>query len=719
MPILRPVYPFSALVGQERLKRALVLNAINPRIGGVLIRGEKGTAKSTAVRALVNLLPSLTVVPDCPYQCSPDEPAWLCATCTQRRTMHEPLPTQVRPTRLVELPISASEDRVVGALDLEHAITEGQRRFEPGLLAQVNRGLLYVDEVNLLDDHLVDILLDAAAMGVNTVEREGISVSHPARFILVGTMNPEEGELRPQLLDRFGLAVEVTGLSDVPSRVAVIERRMAYEADAEAFVAQWQAAEQALAQQIVVARELLPQVHIATTDMAAVARLAIELGVDGHRADLTILETARTQAAWSGRTTVTTEDIRLAAELALPHRMRRQPFAEIKVDEERIKMVLEQSSQPSQPGRTTVFAQDEGKKKDQGSEREHPRQGTSRLSTLLRGLPDGSGGDGIYVPSSEERATGGITYQPDPPFPTKRLEGQHDWSQLRRLPGRRSRTRTRRKQGHYIASTIVPRVTDLALDATLREAAPYQRRRHALRQATIENAGVPDAPLTEQIPGGECPAPRPATKIILHRADLRQKIRVRRTRNAVCFVVDASWSMAADERMRSTKAAVLSLLYDVYQRRDRVGLVSFQRSSAHILLPLTNSVDLAQRCLQTMPTGGKTPLARGLLTGYEVLSRACLRDQEIIPLLVLLTDGQANVSMSHLPPQFEAYRVADFIASHAMRAIVIDTEHPHFERGLARQLAEHLNGIYYRLEELDEGGLAQMVRAQMGNTRRA
>ncbi len=716
MPILRPVYPFSALVGQERLKRALVLNAINPRIGGVLIRGEKGTAKSTAVRALAGLLPSLTVVADCPYQCAPDEPASLCATCTHRRATHEPLPTLVRPTRLVELPVSASEDRVVGALDLEHAITEGQRRFEPGLLAQVNRGLLYVDEVNLLDDHLVDILLDAAAMGVNTVEREGISISHPARFMLVGTMNPEEGELRPQLLDRFGLAVEVTGLSDVPGRVAVIERRMAYEADPELFVAQWQAAEQALAQQIVVARELLPQVHIAATDMSVVARLAIELGVDGHRADLTILETARTHAALSGRLTLTTEDIRLAAELALPHRMRRQPFAEIKVDEARIKMVLEQSSQSSQ---ATTFAQDEGKKKDRVPELERSRQGTSRPTTLLRGLPDGSGGDGSYAASSEERATGGVTHQSDPPFPTRRLEGQNDWNQLRRLPGRRTRTRTRRKQGHYIASTVVPRVTDLALDATLREAAPYQRRRHAIKWATSQDAVSPEAPLAERSPGVECTAPRSATKVILHRSDLRQKIRVRRTRNAVCFVVDASWSMAADERMRSTKAAVLSLLHDVYQRRDRVGLVSFQRSSAHILLPLTNSVDLAQRCLQTMPTGGKTPLARGLLTGYEVLSRACLQDNEVIPLLVLLTDGQANVSMTHLAPQFEAYRVADFIASHAMRAIVIDTEHPHFERGLARQLAQHLNGIYYRLEELDEGGLAQMVRAQMKNTQRA
>ncbi len=345
MSPLRPLYPFSALVGQERLKRALILNAINPRIGGVLIRGEKGTAKSTAVRALARLLPSITVVANCLYSCSPDQPAGLCSICRSHRDTDDVLPTVDRPIRLVELPVSASEDRVVGSLDLEHAITEGQRRFEPGLLAQVNRGLLYVDEVNLLDDHLVDLLLDAAAMGVNTVEREGISVSHPARFILVGTMNPEEGELRPQLLDRFGLAVEITGLTDVASRVAVIERRMDFETDPEGFVAQWQGAEQELAARIVTAGELLPHVKVVRQDMAAVATLSLDLGVDGHRADLTILETARTHAAWSGHTALTVEDLRLAAELALPHRMRRQPFADVSIDEMRIASVLEQSFQ--------------------------------------------------------------------------------------------------------------------------------------------------------------------------------------------------------------------------------------------------------------------------------------------------------------------------------------------------------------------------------------
>lgn len=357
----RPTYPFSALVGQQRLKQALLLNAVNPRIGGVLIRGEKGTAKSTAVRALAHLLPTIIVVADCPYSCPPDQPERMCPSCRARFETGEQLPLQERPTRLVELPVSASEDRLVGSLDLEHALVEGQRRFEPGLLAQVNRGMLYVDEVNLLDDHLVDILLDAAAMGINTVEREGISVSHPARFMLVGTMNPEEGELRPQLLDRFGLVVEIGGLKNVRERIDVIQRRMAYEADAPAFVAQWDDAEHSMTQKIAAAKKLLPSVQITEQDMAAVAMLSLELQVDGHRADLAILETARTNAAFEGRTNITLEDIRIAAQLALPHRMRRQPFAEVKLDEAHLADVLNKAAQQREQNANQAASDDQKK----------------------------------------------------------------------------------------------------------------------------------------------------------------------------------------------------------------------------------------------------------------------------------------------------------------------------------------------------------------------
>jgi magnesium chelatase subunit D len=680
MATKRPVYPFSALVGQTRLKQALILNAINPRVGGVLIRGEKGTAKSTAVRALARLLPPIEVVADDPFNSHPAVPSLMSDESRRRHEAGEQLPIVWRPTPLVELPVSASEDRVVGALDLEHALTEGQRRFEPGLLAQANRGILYVDEVNLLDDHLVDLLLDAAAMGVNTVEREGISVSHPSRFLLVGTMNPEEGELRPQLLDRFGLVVEITGLTGLNDRVAVMERRLAYEADPEGFVARWREQDKAIATQIVAARELLLSVSISTRDMAAIANLVLELSVDGHRADLAILETARTQAALNGRTTIAAQDIRVAAELALPHRMRRQPFVEVKVDEQRIGEILERHDLD---GAGTDSGEDQKKKVDAEPELSAETQPAEGASAAPTASSAGNDQQTTTQPPSQD-----ALQQANEVFRVRKIDTQAD-RQARQAAGKRSRTRTKRKQGRYISSRPASkRVEDLAFDATLRAAAPFQPKRRR------EN-------------------PHLRRAVHLRRGDFQQKVRVRRTRNAVCFVVDASWSMAAEERMRATKAAVLSLLRDAYQRRDVVGLVSFQRDYAQVLLPLTSSVELAQKRLQTMPTGGKTPLSRGLLLGYEVLERARRQDPEVLPLMVLLTDAQANVSMTNLPPQQESYRIADFIAEQAMRAVVIDTEHVAFERGLARQLAQHLKGSYYRLDDLGVDALAATVRAEL------
>ncbi len=323
---MRRVFPFTAIVDQERMKRALILNAINPAIGGVLIRGERGTAKSTAARALAALLPKIRVVADCPFNCNPDDTALMCDNCRERVERGEALPVAEKPTPFVDLPVSATEDRVVGTLDIERAIKHGERHFEPGILAAANRGLLYVDEVNLLDDHVVDVLLDSAAMGVNIVEREGISFSHPARFILVGTMNPEEGDLRPQLLDRFGLAVDIVGVRDPQARVEIVKRRLAFEQDPEGFCRAWQAREEALSRRIAEARDRLSQVTYTERDLFTIAALTGEFEVDGHRADITILKTAQAHAAFEGRTHITERDILLAAELALPHRLKRQPF---------------------------------------------------------------------------------------------------------------------------------------------------------------------------------------------------------------------------------------------------------------------------------------------------------------------------------------------------------------------------------------------------------
>ena len=334
------VYPFTAIVGQKDMKLALILNIINPALGGVLIKGEKGTAKSTAVRALAELLPKMDVVHGCKFNCNPHEPHLLCDSCAQIYASGTPFAIEKAKMRVVELPVSATEDRVVGTLDIEHAIKHGEKKFEAGILAQANRNILYVDEINLLDDHVVDVLLDAAAMGINTVEREGVSYSHPARFVLVGTMNPEEGDIRPQLLDRFGLSVVVVGEHEPEQRVEVVKRRLAYEADADAFIASYEEEQEKLAARIMQARDFLPQVTIADELLVKVARLAIELGVDGHRADITVIKTALTLAAFNGHQQVELEDVKGAAKLVLPHRMRRRPFEEGQLDWSKVESLL-------------------------------------------------------------------------------------------------------------------------------------------------------------------------------------------------------------------------------------------------------------------------------------------------------------------------------------------------------------------------------------------
>jgi magnesium chelatase subunit I len=336
--------PFTAIVGQEKMKLALILNAINPRLSGVLIRGEKGTAKSTAVRSLAVLLPNLKVVKGCPFHCDPDDFHKACIQCREARRNNGELEVEERQTLVINLPVNATEDRVVGTLDLEHAIKKGEKRFESGVLADANRGILYVDEVNLLDDHIVDVLLDSAAMGVNSIEREGVSYTHPAEFILVGTMNPEEGELRPQLLDRFGLCVHIEGISDPDQRVEVVKRWVAFEENPSAFIEQWQDTETDLRNKIVHAREILPSVRISNEMLNKIAHLSIEIGVDGHRADIIMMKTAKTVAAYHQRTEVTYEDLEESADMALQHRVRRRPFEDVVLDHERIASILRQDA---------------------------------------------------------------------------------------------------------------------------------------------------------------------------------------------------------------------------------------------------------------------------------------------------------------------------------------------------------------------------------------
>jgi Mg-chelatase subunit ChlI len=360
-----PIFPFTAIVGQERMRRALILNAVDTRIGGVLIRGERGTAKSTAARALAALLPSVEVVDDCRFGCDPDRPSTWCTECKERFEGMNKIPSHARTTSFVNLPVSATEDRVVGTLDIEQAIQKGERHFEPGVLASANRGLLYIDEVNLLDDHVVDVLLDSAAMGVNMVEREGISFTHPARFILVGTMNPEEGELRPQLLDRFALSVDIVGIREARERVMIMERNIAFEHDPEAFRRKWMPKEEELSHQIERGRELVGEVTHTSRDLLSIAALTSSLNVDGHRADLVILKAARAQAAFEGRTKINDHDIALAAELALPHRIKRTPFQQAEMTTEQLQERIEQLAGQSMPSEAEEEAESQQAKAEE------------------------------------------------------------------------------------------------------------------------------------------------------------------------------------------------------------------------------------------------------------------------------------------------------------------------------------------------------------------
>lgn len=680
-----PIFPFTAVVGQEQMRRSLILNAVSQRIGGVLIRGERGTAKSTAARALAALLPEIEVVSDCPYNCEPSGLDGMCDNCRERLERGEELPRVQRRTGFIDLPVSATEDRVVGMLDIEKAIQKGERHFEPGVLAAANRGLLYVDEVNLLDDHVVDLLLDSAAMGVNVVEREGISFSHPAQFMLVGTMNPEEGDLRPQLLDRFALCVDIRGITDPDQRAQILERRIQYEQDPAGFSHVWQPHEEQLSQEIVQARDRLPLVKYEERDLYTIAQLTSEFRVDGHRADIVILKTALAQAAFVGRLHVTDEDILLAAELALPHRMKRQPFQEAALDADRLENRLQQirveqaamMSKQSEPGESDASEV----KKNEVTEGAEALEDGSAATAAPDESANSHGQESDSGKSSEKPVSIGDGLE------VRRLDTPLD-RLSRQNTGKRSVTRTERKRGRYIkARPANGEKHDIAFDATIRQAAPHQVKRRTESPSNLA--------------------------FLVSESDLQRKIRVRRTSNLVLFAVDASWSMAAAERMEATKGAILSLLVDAYQRRDHVGLIVFQRDKARVVLPPTNSVELAERALRELPVGGKTPLSSGLLLSFRLCTAAQRRDPEVIPLIILLTDGAGNVSMTGLPAQEEALKIADLIRTRHFRSAVINMEHAAFDRGLARGLAEAMGAPCYSLPELHADSLVRTVKDQL------
>jgi magnesium chelatase subunit D len=655
------VLPFSALVGQDAMKRALLLNAVNPAIGGVLIRGQKGTAKSTAVRGLTELLPDVEVVAGCRFHCDPSAPGLLCDECRARADAGETLHSESRPMMLVELPVNASEDRVVGSIDVEAAIKRGERRFEPGLLAAANRNLLYVDEVNLLDDHLVDVLLDAAAMGVNTVEREGVSLSHPARLMLVGTMNPEEGELRPQLLDRFGLCVDVGGLQALGDRVRVMERTSrqgAPRTDVD------NAAQQRLRVTIERATELLPLVNVPAAMRQFIALICVDAGAVGHRADIVISRTAQTVCAWreaealvaAGGTdpitavealSVTAEDVITAAELALAHRRRDRSSPD-------------SSSTTGSPAESAAERMEELRNSAENaaadSETSPEAEEADAPSESVSSAEEGTGSSqGDEARAADSAAAAQPQLFAGDLFPVRKISLPRD-RRTRKATGKRTQARSKDRRGRYVRAVQTEHTTDVAFDATVRAAAPHQRRRRSEAAAS----GAVDTPALH-----------------LERQDLRQKVRRRRTGTLIVFVVDASASMDAEQRMQATKGAVLSLLRDAYVRRDKVSLVVFSGRNARVVLQPTSSVDLAEERLQRLAVGGTTPLTHGLVAGLRVVRTERLREASVYPLIVLISDGRGNISLFGEEPLLEAQRLAAQIGNEHVRMLVIDSARDH------------------------------------------
>ncbi len=630
----QPGYPFSALVGHDRLRLALLLCAVRPEIGGVLIRGEKGTAKSTADRALAGVL------------------------------------TEADPgAKLVELPIGATEDRVVGSLDLQKVLRDGEHAFSPGLLSRAHGGVLYVDEVNLLADHLVDVLLDAAAMGRVHIERDGVSHSHESRFVLVGTMNPEEGELRPQLLDRFGLAVDVHASREVAVRSAVIRRRLDYEADPAGFAARYTAQDSDLAQKIVAARGRVNDVELSDRELNRIAALCAAFDVDGMRADLVVARTAVAHAAWRGADTVGEEDIRVAAELALPHRRRRDPFDDPGIDPGELDEALSASadegslSASADEGSLSATADDEALSASADDESEPD--------------PDPPGGgqsaDGTAETTPRQPNSSSSTRPSAPPAPEFRtralkVPGVGDGHAGRRSPARNA-------AGAMIGASATPEQGHgVHLFATLLAAANRRTGAGPLR---------PDA------------------------EDIRRAARIGREGNLVIFVVDASGSMAARDRMTAVTGAALSLLRDAYQRRDKVAVITFRSTGARLVLPPTASAYTAFRRLNRLDTGGTTPLAEGLLAARDVVIRERARARTRRPLVVMLTDGRAT----GVPDPLGRSRIAArLLAAEGAAAVVVDCETSYIRLGLASELADQLGAPVLRLEQLRADHLAQAVR---------
>ena len=655
-------FPFTAIVGQEEMKLALILNLVDPLIGGVLIMGHRGTGKSTAVRALADLLPPIEVVGGCPYNCDPANPCANCLTNGDRASQSVPVP-------VVELPLGATEDRVCGTIDIERALASGRKVFDPGLLARANRGFLYIDEVNLLEDHLVDLLLDVAATGRNRVEREGVSIEHPASFVLIGSGNPEEGDLRPQLLDRFGLHTEVVTENYLQNRVDIVERRDAYDLDREEFCESFAPEQQHLAKQITRGRAGLRKVSVPKPILEKIAQLCADLRVDGHRGELTIMRAARALAAFEGRKSVNENDVRRVSAMSLRHRLRRDALDETATSEqigEAVDEVFPRSGAPQVPDQNRNESDEEDEDRD--------REGAGRDPVLNPPNPSPSRSRNGAGPNKKDG--------PSPPaLDTKKRESRLEEQLQPKDRSRKAKSKTRRSAGA--------------------KAAMQQLRGRYTRSVSFKGEGARvavDATLRAMV------AHAHATLTPVSSHALRYKLLKDKQGTLFIFAIDASGSMAAN-RIARAKSTILKLLRKSYLNRDSVAIVSFHGMTANLDLPPSRSILRARRVLDTLRMGGSTPLGAGLITTIDLINLVGDKFGETV--VLLFTDGRSNVPLRrdglnlraqrHLKIEGEIRELNTSLRKTGARVIVVDTQKEFESSEETRRLAEILQAQFVKL----------------------
>ena len=695
------IFPFTAIVGQEDVKKSLILNAINPSIGGVLIKGDKGTGKTTAVRALADLLPPIKVIKGCAFNCDPDDEDSLCDSCKT-----EGFEIETKNMRVVELPLGSTEDRVVGSINIEKALKEGIKALEPGILADANRNILYVDEINLLDDNLVDVLLDAAAYGVNIVEREGVSVAHPSNFMLVGTMNPAEGELRPQLSDRIGLHISVHSIMNLEERVKIMERREEFEKDPSSFKDKYKEKQDSILENIVTAREMLKNVNVSMDIMGVIAHVCIEVGVDGHRADIAILKTSKTIAAYHNLDEVNLNHVEEAALLVLGERVHQSSQNKNKINQMVQKAMEDISKRKKDQDEQQHNSEGKDDQKDDNNSDQQDQNGTEQTENLKEQSEDNQIKDDLNKEEEPgeseknenqtqhinqgEQSQGSLdnnnseSNQQGKKLKSLEKEEEVDYSEegldiknllkikgkkKRKLYGKRVDSTT--QKGKYVKSRLSKDLkNDIAIDATLRAAA-------------ISSEGT----------------------INVKSEDLRHKVRKHGAKASIALVVDISGSMFSERKAERVKDILISVIEDADRQGDKISVVGFKGKEAAVIIPITKRATSFREQIDNITIGGTTPLASGMKKGFEILKKEKFK-QEYVPIMLILTDGMPNVALDQNPTK-DALNIANELKDNEIHTIVVNFELAvKYGRDMNMELAIASGGRYYDLEDLKSLGSA-------------